>query len=237
MEIECANLPLIPHPPHVLLLSLSVRSYEYNPFSQSTSFSCVFFCCLDPSLAWWLHLGPFGFPLASFLGSCQSCFPLPNLRVTCCAQEVIPFFLPSLTPTSRVIWAYSYSIPSWVQQQTSFLQCLFQVSCTVALGPDLIYKEQCQTPAVSLFWLAKFLGNGFCSYLLLFLNELFSVALETDYYSESQVVAGALATSPNCCLAFSAGSSTPLFLACGLFIHTNCLSYSFSIWFMEGVTT
>lgn len=103
MEIECANLPLIPHPPHVLLLSLSVRSYEYNTFSQSASFSCVFFCCLDPSLAWWLHLGPFGFPLTSFLGSCQSCFPLPNLRVTCCAQEVIPSFLPSLTPTSGVL--------------------------------------------------------------------------------------------------------------------------------------
>lgn len=46
IEIECANLSLIPHPPHVLLISLSVRSYDYNPFSQSephfhVSFSAV----------------------------------------------------------------------------------------------------------------------------------------------------------------------------------------------------
>ena len=70
MEIACANLSLISHHPHVLLLSLSMRSYEYNPFCQSgrqlhevefqlhVSFPAV---CLDPAPTLWLHwvlLGP-----------------------------------------------------------------------------------------------------------------------------------------------------------------------------------
>lgn len=44
----------------------------------------------------------------------------------------------------------------------------------------------------SVFWLAWFLGHGLFSYLWWYSLVSFSVLLETDYYSVSQMVIGAL---------------------------------------------
>lgn len=49
MEIECVNLSLITHRSHVLLPSLSMRSYEYNPFSSNWT-SCSYNFQLHVSL-------------------------------------------------------------------------------------------------------------------------------------------------------------------------------------------
>lgn len=89
IEIKCAKLSLIPYHPHVLPLSLSMRSYEYNPFSQSgphshavSSYMCFLLLsrpCLNlvaPPGTFWILISPLSLPhtdiLSVLLSSLQS---------------------------------------------------------------------------------------------------------------------------------------------------------------------
>lgn len=111
MEIECANLSLIPHPSPCPAARLSIRNYEYNPFVQlGLSFmqfpaTCVSSCHLGPALTWWLPLDPFGFTSApgpyQALGFSPSVpFPLLQPEGNLLCSGGLSLFLPSLTPTS-----------------------------------------------------------------------------------------------------------------------------------------
>lgn len=102
IEIECANLSLIPHPSPCPVARLSVRNYEYNTFVRlGLSYMCLFLL-LGPTLvaapgSFWIHLSPCPFQA---LGPCLSHSPLLDLRVTHYPDsQACSFSEPTATPS------------------------------------------------------------------------------------------------------------------------------------------